>query len=48
MPLRSKAELRYLMATKPHVGQEFVSKTANVAALPERAPKKPKRRRPIP
>ena len=40
MPLRSKAQRRYLWANEPEVAREFENKTPPGKKLPERAPKK--------
>lgn len=36
MPLKSKAEMRFLFAKKPAIAREFAAKTPNIADLPDR------------
>jgi hypothetical protein len=45
MPLKSKAQARYLFAKEPEVAKEFASKTKNIKKLPEHAKKKKKARK---
>lgn len=42
MPLKSKAQMRYLFWKDPALAKEFAEKTANIKALPEHVKKKPK------
>lgn len=43
MPLKSKAQARYLFATHPKVAQEFAAATPSFARLPERKSSPPKK-----
>lgn len=43
MPLKSKAQRRYLHATHPELAEEFERATPKGTKLPERSPKKSKR-----
>ena len=48
MPLRSKAQARYLFSQAPKVGQEMADKTPSIKKLPERVgPKNPQRNKPV-
>jgi hypothetical protein len=40
MPLKSKAQQRFLFAKKPKIAKEFAAKTKNIKNLPERVKKK--------
>jgi hypothetical protein len=40
MPLKSKAQQRFLFAKKPKLAKEFAEKTPNIKALPEKVKKK--------
>lgn len=42
MPMRSKAQRRYLHAAKPEVAKKFESKTSKGAKLPEKKRRKRK------
>ncbi len=44
MPLKSKAQMRYLFAKEPEVAKEFASKTKNIKKLPEKVSKKSKKK----
>lgn len=35
MPLKSKAQMRYLFAKKPEIAKEFADATPNIKKLPE-------------
>ena len=43
MPLKSKAQQRFLFENKPKLTKEFAGKTKNIKALPEKV--KPKKRK---
>lgn len=43
MPMKSKAQRRYLWATHPELAQEFEDKTPKGAKLPEKVGKKKKK-----
>lgn len=44
MPLKSKAQQKYLFANKPKIAKEFAAKTKNIKSLPEHVkPKKNKK-----
>lgn len=36
MPLKSKAQMKYLFANAPKLGKEFADNTTNIKSLPER------------
>lgn len=41
MPFKSKAQAGYMFVHHPKIAREFASKTRDIAALPERAKKRP-------
>jgi hypothetical protein len=48
MPLKSKAQARYLFSRAPSVGQEMADKTPSIKKLPERvAPKGSQKNKPV-